>query len=116
MGDFVPVSTTEELEDGAMKEVTVNDHEILLARVGGGYYAIDNRCTHMGGKLSAGKLKGTVVTCPRHGSQFDLTNGHVVRWLRGSGLVSTLGKALKSPRDLAVYSVKVEGDRILVEI
>ncbi len=45
----------------------------LLARVGDKYYAADNRCPHMGGKLSPGKLEGTVVTCPRHGSQFDLT-------------------------------------------
>jgi len=116
MGDFIPVSTTKELEDGTMKEVMVNDHEILLAKVDGRYYAVDNRCTHMGGKLSGGKLEGTVVTCPRHGSQFDLRNGHVVRWLKGSGLVSTVGKALKSPKNLAVYNVKVEGDRILVEI
>jgi 3-phenylpropionate/trans-cinnamate dioxygenase ferredoxin subunit len=116
MGDFVPVSTTKELEDGTMKEVSVEGSEILLARVGSRYYAVDNRCTHMGGKLSAGKLEGTVVTCPRHGSQFDLSDGHVARWLRGSGLISTLGKALKSPKNLAVYSVKVEGDRILVEI
>ena len=116
MGDFVPISTTKELEDGAMKEVTVRGSEILLARVDGRYYAVDNRCTHMGGKLSGGKLEGTVVTCPRHGSQFDLRNGQVVRWLRGSGLVSTLGKALKSPKSLAVYNVKIEGDQILVEI
>jgi 3-phenylpropionate/trans-cinnamate dioxygenase ferredoxin subunit len=116
MGDFVSVSTTEELKDGTMKEVAVRGNEILLARVDGRYYAVDNRCTHMGGKLSGGKLEGTVVTCPRHGSQFDLKNGHVVRWLKGSGLVSTVGKALKSPRNLAVYSVKVEGDQIMVEI
>ena len=41
----------------------------------------------MGGKLSQGKLEGTAVTCPRHGSQFDLTDGRVVRWLKESGLV-----------------------------
>ena len=116
MGDFVPVSTTKELEGGAMKEVTVKGREILLARVGGRYYAVGNRCPHMGGILSDGKLEGTVVTCPKHGSQFDLGDGHVVRWLRGSGLFSTLGKALKSPKTLAIYNVKVEGDRILVEI
>ena len=63
-----------------------------------------------------GKLDGTLVTCPRHGSQFGLTDGQVVRWLKGSGLVSMIGKALKSPRPLAIYSARVEGDRILVEI
>ncbi len=56
-----------------------------------------------------------IVTCPRHGSQFDLMDGRVVRWLKGSGLVSMLGKALKSPRPLATYNVHVEDNKILIE-
>ena len=116
MTDSVEVGRTSELEDGAMKEVSVRDRAFLLARVGGSYYAADNRCPHMGGRLSKGKLVGTIVTCPLHGSQFDLRNGEVVRWLRGSGLVSRVGKILKSPRQLATYNVRVEDDRILVEM
>jgi len=116
MAEFIEVSKTDELKDGAMKVVNVVGHEILLARVADKYYAGDNRCPHMGGKLSQGKLEGTVVTCPRHGSQFDLRDGRVIRWLKGSGLVSMVGKALKSPRPLATYNVKVEDDRIWIEI
>ena len=116
MAEFIEVSKTDELKDGAMKVVNVAGHEILLARVADKYYAGDNRCPHMGGKLSQGKLEGTVVTCPRHGSQFDLRDGRVIRWLKGSGLVSMVGKALKSPRPLATYNVKVEDDRIWIEI
>ncbi len=116
MSDMVQVSRSIELEDGAMKQVLAQGREILLARVGDNYYAADNRCPHLGGKLSEGKLEGTVVTCPMHGSQFDLSDGRVVRWLKGSGLVSAVGKALKSPRQLTLYNVKVEDDNILVEI
>jgi 3-phenylpropionate/trans-cinnamate dioxygenase ferredoxin subunit len=116
MGNFIPVAKVGELADGAMKEVTVQGRPILLARVGDRYYAADSRCPHMGGILAQGKLEGTIVTCPRHGSQFDLTDGHVVRWLKGSGLISAIGKALKSPRPLTVYPVKVEKDDILVEV
>jgi 3-phenylpropionate/trans-cinnamate dioxygenase ferredoxin subunit len=116
MGILVEVSKTSELKDGTMKAVSVNGREILLARVGDKYYAADNRCLHMGGKLSQGKLDGTVVTCPLHGSQFDLSDGQVVRWLKGSKAVSAVGKALKSPRQLTIYKVKVEDDKILVEI
>lgn len=82
MGAFVPVAKTSELQDGAMKQVNVQGHEILIAQVGNKYYATNNRCLHMGGNLSQGKLEGTVVTCPWHGSQFDLQDGHVVRWLK----------------------------------
>jgi len=116
MGRFIEISKSGELAEGTMKEVVAEGRKILLARVGDRYYAADNRCPHMGAKLSEGKLEGVVVTCPRHGSQFDLSNGHVVRWLRTSGLISTVSKALKPPRPLAIYSVKVEDDRILIEI
>lgn len=116
MINLVEVGKTSELEHGAMKEVLARGHKVLLARVADKYYAGDNRCPHLGGKLSQGKLEGTVVTCPRHGSQFDLTDGRAVRWLKGSGLVSMVGKALKSPRPLTTYNVKVEDDKILIEI
>ena len=116
MSSLVEAGKTGEFQKGTMKDVSVNGHEILLARVGDKYYAADNRCPHMGGKLSKGKLEGTVVTCPLHGSQFDLTSGQVVRWLKGSGLLSKLGKALKPPRQLATYSVKVDDDRVMIEI
>jgi len=113
---MIEVGKSREFQNGTMKEVVVEGHEILIARVGDKYYATDNRCTHMGGKLSHGKLEGTVVTCPRHGSQFELKDGRVVRWLKGSGFLSVLGKALKSPRPLSKYNVQVVDDKILVEV
>ena len=116
MSSLVEVSKTSELKDGTMKDVSVNGREILLAKVGDKYYAADNRCPHMRGKLSQGKLEGFVVTCPLHGSQFDLRDGQVVRWLKGTGLISTVGRALKSPRPVVTYNVKVKGDKISIEI
>ena len=98
-----------------MKAVNVAGRQILLARVGDKCYAVDSRCPHMKGDLSQGKLEGTVITCPLHGSQFDISNGQVVRWLRG-GLMSKIGNALKLSKDLVVYNVKVEDGRVLVEV
>jgi len=49
-----------------MKKVTVGDKEFLIINVDGKYYAIGARCTHAGGDLSQGSLKGNIVTCPRH--------------------------------------------------
>ena len=115
MSKFTEVAKIEDLKSGTMKAVIAEGREILLARVGDKYYAVDGRCPHMKGDLSQGKLEGTVVTCPRHGSQFDISNGRVVRWLKG-GLMSKVGKALKPSKGLAVYNVKVEGRSILVEI
>ena len=116
MAGFVEASKVDELPDGTMKKVPVKGHEILLAKVGNKYYATENRCPHLRADLSQGKLKGTVVTCPRHGSQFDLSDGRVIRWTNWTGLISKIGRALKSPRQLTVYKTKVEGDRVLIEI
>jgi 3-phenylpropionate/trans-cinnamate dioxygenase ferredoxin subunit len=116
MATFVTVAKTGELKNGTMKQVNVQGHELLIAQVGDKYYAADNRCLHMGGNLSQGKLEGTVVTCPRHGSQFDLQNGYVFRWLKGSGVVSSMTKAIEGDKKLSTYKIKTEGDSIMVEI
>jgi 3-phenylpropionate/trans-cinnamate dioxygenase ferredoxin subunit len=116
MANFVEAAKVSELGDGAMKKVMLQEHEILLARAGDNYYAANNRCPHMSGDLSQGKLEGTVVTCPRHSSQFDLKDGSVVRWLKGSGVLSKIGGVLKSSRPLTTYKVTIEGDAVLVEI
>lgn len=113
---YVSIGEVSQLPDGAMREVMVNGRAILLARAGDTFYAADSRCPHMGGKLAEGKLEDTIVTCPRHGSRFDLTDGSVVRWLQGSSLLSKIGTALKSPRPLKTYNVKVEHEEILVEV
>jgi len=105
-----------EIESGTMKEVVNDGRHVLLARVGDIYYATDNRCPHAGGKLSEGRLEGTVVTCPKHGSQFDLKDGNVVRWLSGSGVISAVGRALKKPVSIKKYDVKVQADKISIEI
>ncbi len=115
MDGFVEVAQASDLSDGSMRAVKVGEREILLARVAGRYYASDNRCPHMGGNLSQGKLDGTMVTCPRHASQFDLTDGHVVRWTDWTGVKLAVSKVVRSPRPLRTYPVKVDGNRILIE-
>jgi len=115
MSKFTEVAKIDELENGTMRAVSTAGRAILLARVGDKYYAVDNLCPHMKGNLSKGKLEGTVVTCPLHGSQFDISNGQVVRWLKG-GLMSKVGKAIKISKSLMVYNVKAEDGRVLVEV
>ena len=116
MGNYVTAGKTDEFSEGTMKKVTVQGEEILLAKVDNRYYAVQNRCPHAGGDLSAGRLEGRVVTCPRHSSQFDVTDGRVVRWLKGSGLANTIGKAIRPPRPIKTYPVKMENGVVQVEI
>ncbi len=116
MDDFVEVGLVDELDDGNMMMSTIEEREILVARVGNNFYSADNRCPHMGGNLSGGTLEGTVVTCPRHHSMFDLKDGHVIRWTDWTGIKLIGTKILKSPRPLKMHEVKVEGEKILVKI
>ncbi|OGO07766.1 MAG: (2Fe-2S)-binding protein [Chloroflexi bacterium RBG_13_57_8] len=116
MGSYVEIARTGDLRDGEKKKVAVKGLEIMLARVGGNYYGIGNRCAHMGGDLSMGTLEGKIITCPRHGSQYDVTDGHNVRWMRGTGLAAAIGKVIKPPRPVPAYRVKIEGDAVLAEI
>jgi 3-phenylpropionate/trans-cinnamate dioxygenase ferredoxin subunit len=115
-GNFIEASKASDLKDGDKKKVVLKGQEIMLARVGDTFYATQDRCAHMGGDLSAGVLEGTIITCPRHGSQFDITDGHNVRWMTGEGFVVAMSKIIKSPRPIRTYKVKVEGDSVLIEI
>jgi nitrite reductase/ring-hydroxylating ferredoxin subunit len=116
MGNYIKVGRTDDFQDGTKRRVDVSGQEVLLARVGDRFYAVGNRCPHVGGDLAAGRLEGTIVTCPLHGSQFDITDGHNVRWLKGTGLMSALGKAVRPPRPLPTYNVKVDGNTIYIEV
>jgi 3-phenylpropionate/trans-cinnamate dioxygenase ferredoxin subunit len=116
MGKLIRIANRNDLAAGNMKKYQIQGKEILIARIEGKYYAAQNKCPHFGGDLSKGKLEGTVVTCPRHGSQFNLTDGSVVRWLKGTGLISIIGKTLKSPQKLITYNTKIDEQDIMVEI
>ena len=116
MAELQKIATVNELKNGDMKQVDLPGKEILLARVNDRYYAVNNRCPHLGGKLVNGDLNGTVVTCPLHGSQFDLSNGRVIRWTDLTGFAAVLGKLFKAPKSLNVYPIKIENDDILIEL
>jgi 3-phenylpropionate/trans-cinnamate dioxygenase ferredoxin subunit len=116
VADYIPIARAGELQDGEMKKIEVDGRELLLARVGGSYYAIDDRCPHMGGDLSKGSLEGSIVTCPRHGSQFDVRSGALVRWTDWSGVKLSVGKLLKSPRGTTSYEVRRDGDTLSVSL
>jgi len=90
-----------EIPAGSIKEVQVGGQAIALANVGGSFYAISNTCLHRGGPLGEGQLEGTVVTCPWHGWQFDVTNG----------------KAVMNPNaGVACYKTEVRGAEVYVDL
>lgn len=107
--EYLEVGEKGEIAEGTMKAYIVQGNNILIVNYNGSYYAIGEKCTHMGGDLSKGKLDGKIVTCPRHGSKFDITTGESISGPKIGFL------KLKTGNEPS-YEVKIEGDIIKVNI
>ena len=101
-GGFVRVCGVAELPDPGKAIVRVGQRTLALFRIGGRFWATDDRCTHDGGSLAKGRLEDYAVICPRHGARFDVRTGEVL-----SGPASVR---------LAVHEVCVEGNDVLVRL
>lgn len=100
MKEFVKVAKVSDLPDGEMMAVEVEGEQVLLANVGGQFYAIGEICPHAGAPLSEGFLEGESVECPWHASRFNLRTGEV--------------EAPPAEEGVPTYAVRVEGDDILI--
>lgn len=96
------VASVNDLPEGKGKQITVDGKALALFNVDGKFYCIDGKCTHKGGPLGEGEIEGTIVTCPWHGSKFDIITGEV--------------KASPANKKLTTYKVKLTGKDILVEV
>ena len=75
MNEWVTVARVEELAPGERRIVDVDDTHIFVINLGGQYYAIEDVCTHDGGKLTGGTVEGDQIVCPRHGAHFCIRTG-----------------------------------------
>jgi 3-phenylpropionate/trans-cinnamate dioxygenase ferredoxin subunit len=116
MTNLTEIGQINDLQPGEMKKVLKLGHEILLARDGNTFYAAEDRCRHMNADLSKGKLAGTIVTCPVHGSQYDLKDGHVVRWTTWPGVLLAFDQLRSQKRPLPVYPVTIDNGKILIKL
>jgi len=116
VSEFFEAADVNELKEGTMKKVMSGGRGILLTMVKGHYYAVDTICPHLEGDLLEGTLRGTTLTCPMHNSQFDVRDGHVIRWTDQTGIRLTLASRQRPPRPLKHYPVLVEGDKILIAL
>jgi NADPH-dependent 2,4-dienoyl-CoA reductase/sulfur reductase-like enzyme/nitrite reductase/ring-hydroxylating ferredoxin subunit len=94
------VASLAELAEGSMRKVEIDGHAVLLARVDGTCYAIDNACPHAGGPLDEGVLDGEVVLCPWHKAGFSVVTGQHVE--------------PPAVDDVRRFDVRVEHGRVLV--
>ncbi len=75
---FVKVTSAGAIAAGGMKAFTVEGTEIVVCNCAGNFHAAQRRCGHMNGPLEMGTLDGTILTCPTHCAQFDVTTGEAL--------------------------------------
>lgn len=81
--------------------VKLDGRQIALFKTENEIFACNNRCPHEGYPLAEGTLSdGCILTCNWHNWKFDLSNG----------------ETLVGGDRLRRYPVKIEGDRILVDL
>jgi 3-phenylpropionate/trans-cinnamate dioxygenase ferredoxin component len=64
-----------ELAEGERRLAFIGAHSVVVFRIDGQLYAIENSCPHNGASLASGCLHGAVLSCPAHGLRFDLRTG-----------------------------------------
>ncbi len=97
---YVRVAAAEEIPPGGVRTVSAGGHTIAVFNVDGTFYAVDDTCTHEYAPLSQGSRNGEIVTCPKHGSRFNVRTGRVL--------------SLPAVVPVNTYPVKVEDGQVFV--
>lgn len=102
MSDWINACATGDIDEEDLISWEYNDRKIAIYNTEKGFFATDLMCTHEEESLEDGMVIDCVIECPLHGGRFDICTG----------------KALSAPvyEDLRIYPVKVDGDRIYVQI
>ncbi|MDQ3383096.1 MAG: non-heme iron oxygenase ferredoxin subunit [Actinomycetota bacterium] len=102
-GEFVRVCTLDDLPEVGAACADIDGRKVAIARDSfGDVHAFDDTCSHANVSLSEGEVDGTTIECWLHGSRFDMLTG------APTGLPAT--------RPIAVHTVRLDGDDVLVAI
>jgi nitrite reductase/ring-hydroxylating ferredoxin subunit len=82
--------------------VDLNGIRIALVRIGDEVHALADACTHQGGPLGEGIVKGTRLACPWHGWMYDVRSGQCLFPTRGAPVPS--------------YPVRIQGGDVWVDV
>jgi 3-phenylpropionate/trans-cinnamate dioxygenase ferredoxin subunit len=100
MTEWVDVCGRDALADGEHLVVEVDGTDVAVFRIEGGYYAIEDVCTHDGAEIASGKLDGDQIICPRHGARFCVRTGAVL--------------SPPAYEDIHAFPVRIEDGRVQV--
>lgn len=124
MTNRISISNASDLPATGAKVFTVSGTSIVVAKVNAGFCAVVNKCPHLGFPIAGGKIDADAgtITCPFHGSTFDLCSGENVDWVTGivgvavpawSRKILTMGK---QPQPIQCFKVVEENGELFVEM
>jgi nitrite reductase/ring-hydroxylating ferredoxin subunit len=102
LSEWIKACNLEQVQEGQLFGLTHDDKKILLANLNGKIHATDLICTHADADLSTGFLSEEGVRCPLHLSVFNLENGEP--------------QNLPAEKPLKVYNVKIDDNKVYVEV
>lgn len=102
MGEYVKIAETKDVPKNQMQVFNVKEREILLINLEDKFYALDNRCPHMGYPLFFGSLKGGTLICGFHSAKFNVRTGE------------SLGPV--TSERLTTFPVKIQNSSIFIEV
>lgn len=98
---FQRAARQDEIPPGQIREFDVSGKPIAIASVDGKLFAINSVCLHHGGPLGEGDLEGSLVSCPWHGWQYDVTTGKLTQ---------------QPDTGVECYPVELRGDDVFVDL
>jgi nitrite reductase/ring-hydroxylating ferredoxin subunit len=117
----VKIATTNDISAGKVLKASANGKSVIVAKVGDKHCAIANKCPHFGLPLAKGKFENGVITCPFHGSKFEVCTGKNVEWVDsfvGIPLPNVAKKMIamgKAPTDVQSFAVTQEGNDLFID-
>jgi 3-phenylpropionate/trans-cinnamate dioxygenase ferredoxin component len=100
--EFIDVAALTDVPPDTVKAVSVDGTAMLIIHTDDGIFAVENRCSHADQPLECGRVKYGWISCPAHGSKFDLETGEA------------LTRPATDP--IAIFAVRITGDRIEVAL
>ncbi|NHJ86303.1 MAG: Rieske 2Fe-2S domain-containing protein [Asgard group archaeon] len=93
-----------------VKTFKIEDLEIAVFNVGGEFYAIDQKCTHLKGNLAKGTLDGKIIQCPLHGARFSLETGELL------SPPGTIAGWFKKAKNTNIYKLNIKDKMLYITI